>query len=60
MIKWSKKHRKGINQNMIFHTEGAFTPSASFLDKYFKYRNECKKDNVEPLSCEDYYRTGLR
>lgn len=60
MIKWIKKHPKGSKQNIIFHTEGSFTPSLSFLDKYFKYREECEKNNVEPLSCEDYYRTGLR
>ena len=60
MMKWIKGHPKGSKQNISFHTGGTFNPSLSFLNKYFKYREDCEKTGVEPLSCEEYYRAGMR
>lgn len=59
MMKWMKKHPKGTRQTVIMHTENGFTPSVSFLDKYFKYRERCEKENIEPLDCETYYQLSL-
>ena len=60
MMKWMKKHPKGTRQTFIMHTESGFTPSVSFLEKYFKYREGCEKENVKPVDCEAYYHSGLR
>lgn len=59
MMKWLKKHPKGIRQNVIFHTESSFTPSYSFLEQYFKYREQCEKEGKNPLTCEEYYKFTL-
>lgn len=55
MMKWNKKHRKGTRQNVIMHTGSGFWPSAMFLDKYFKYREECEDAGIEPVGDEFYY-----
>lgn len=60
MMKWNKRHPKGTKQTVIFHTESSFTPSLSFLDKYFTYREECESKGLEPLSCEEYYNAGIK
>lgn len=60
MMKWMKKHPKGTRQTIIMHTESRFTPSYSFLEIYFKYREQCEKEGIEPLDCEAYYKLGLR
>ena len=49
-----KKHPKRSKQNVIFHTGGSFTPSHSFIEQYFKYREQCEKEGKEPLDCEGY------
>lgn len=53
-LKWMKKHLKRSKQNVIFHTGGSFTPSHSFIEQYFKYREQCEKEGKEPLDCEGY------
>ena len=55
MIKWNRKHPKGTKQPVIMHTESGFTPSASFLDTYFKYRAKCEQQGIKPAECETYY-----
>lgn len=61
MMKWNKKHPKGISYKkgwMGFDTStpGSFTPSMAFLDEnYFPYRERCAKAGIEPASCKDYY-----
>jgi hypothetical protein len=55
MMKWNKKHTKGTRQPTLFHTNSGFTPSKAFLDKYFIYRENCQKEGIEPLKCEEYY-----
>lgn len=54
-MKWNKTHRKGTKQNCIMHTDSGFWPSSSYLNKYFKYREECEAVNIEPATCEEYY-----
>ena len=60
MIKWNKKHRKGTKQTVIMHTESGFWPSNTFMDKYFKYQQQCVTDGVQPLDCETYYKSQLK
>jgi len=55
-MKWNRKHPKGTRQVCIMHTESGFTPSASFLDKYFIYREKCEKAAIIPAECEQYYK----
>lgn len=55
MMKWNRKHRKGTRQPVLMHTESGFTPSIAFLDKYFKYREQCEAAGIEPAGCEEYY-----
>lgn len=55
MMRWNKKHPKGTKQPVIMHTNSGFTPSKSFLDKYFKYREQCMKEGKTPLDCEAFY-----
>ncbi len=61
MMKWNRKHPKGTRQPVLMHTNSGFTPSIAFLDEdYFPYREKCKAKGVEPMSCEDYYKSKLR
>lgn len=55
MIKWNKKRPKGTRQCVIMHTESGFTPSKSFMDKYFAYRGRCEAKGVVPAECSEYY-----
>lgn len=62
MMRWNRKHRKGISykrgwMGFDHSVPGRFTPSAAFLDEYFEYKKECEKRGVEPVSCEKYYHT---
>jgi hypothetical protein len=60
-MRWHKKHpRGGKPQYMGFATGSGFWPSQSFLkDRFFPYVEECKKLNVEPFKCEDFYNASL-
>lgn len=60
MMKWQKKHPKGTRQTVIMHTNSGFQPSVAFLEKYFKYRQQCEVENKMPLDCESYYYFTLR
>ena len=60
MMKWNMKRRKGTRQPIIMHTESGFTPSQSFLVKYFQYREESESAGIEPIKCEPYYRLSNR
>jgi hypothetical protein len=55
MMKWNKQHRKGTRQVCIMHTESGFTPSQSFLNKYFVYREKAEAKGIEPIGCEEFY-----
>lgn len=55
MIKWNRKHPKGTRQPILMHTESGFTPSNSFLNKYFAYREKCELAGITPAECEEYY-----
>lgn len=57
MMKFNKKHPKGTHQVCLMHTESGFTPSNSFLGKYFEYRKQSEVIGREPIGCEDYYNT---
>ena len=60
-MKWHKKHPKGTKQPMLFSTGSGFWPSWSFLnDCFFPYLEQCKKEGIEPLECEAYYKLQLR
>lgn len=67
-MKWHKKHIKGTRMigsgpaaNIGFSTGSGFWPSQSFLSEdYYPYLEECKKNNVIPVSCENYYKAQLR
>jgi hypothetical protein len=54
-MKWNRKHPKGTRQPVLMHTESGFTPSISFLDKYFNYRERAEAAGIEPHECEFYY-----
>lgn len=56
MMKWNKKHRKGTKQTVIMHTESGFTPSNSFLNRYFDYMAKCETKKISPADCQDYYK----
>ncbi len=55
-MKWNRKHPKGTRQPVLMHTESGFTPSVSFLEKYWRYREQCEVAGIAPAECEDYYR----
>ncbi len=61
MMKWNKKHPKGTKQNVISYTSDkpTFTPSLSFLDKYFRYVSLCEAEGTTPLEMETYYQNRL-
>lgn len=60
MMKWNKKRPKGgAIQPCLFHTNSGFTPSVAFMETYFEYREECKNENIEPLSAQQYYNQKL-
>lgn len=60
-IKWGRKHRKGTRQPLIMSTGSGFWPSRAFLEEdYFPYREKCKAEGVEPMECEEYYRSITR
>jgi len=55
-MKWAKKHPKGTRQNVIMSIGSGFWPSGAYLTEvYFPYREQCEKDGIEPLGCEEYY-----
>jgi len=54
-MKWNKKHPKGTQQPVLMHTESGFTPSYSFLNRYFNYRERCETAGIEPAGCQEYY-----
>lgn len=60
MMNWHRKHRKGTKQPVIMHTNSGFTPSLSFLDKYFQYKAKCEVNGNTPLTCEEYYNSKPR
>ena len=57
MMKWNKKRPKGTKQPILMHTNSGFTPSTAFLEDYFEYRAESEAIGIEPISCEEYYKT---
>lgn len=60
-MKWQVKHPKGIKPEVIMSTGSGFWPSGSFLrEEYWPYCDECKRKGVEPMGCEEYYKTTLR
>jgi len=54
-MKWNKKHPKGTKQPILMHTESGFTPSNSFLNRYFQYREQAENLGFQPIECERYY-----
>ncbi len=61
MMKWNKKHPRGTRQPMIFSTGGGFTPSHAFLvEDYWPYVDKCKKEGIEPMGSEEYYKSICR
>lgn len=54
-MKWNRKHPKGTRQPILMHTESGWTPSNSYLTKYFEYRERCEKAGIEPAECKEYY-----
>jgi hypothetical protein len=62
MMKWNKQHRKGTKQPVIMYTSDKpeFTPSISFLDRYFKYQAKSQEEGKEPMTCEEYYKSKMR
>jgi hypothetical protein len=54
-MKWNRKHPKGTKQPILMHTESGFTPSESFLVKYFNYRGIAENLGLTPIDCEQYY-----
>lgn len=60
-MKWNKKHPKGTRQVCIMHTNSGFTPAIAWLNEdWFPYLEKCKKENIEPMECEEYYKSKLR
>ncbi len=61
MMKWSRKHRKGISHNyMGFACSSSFWPSTAFLEEdYWPYLKQCKIEGIKPMGCEEYYKTKL-
>ena len=55
MMKWNKVHTKGTKQPVLMHTNSGFTPSSSFLDKYWAYRLKAEEMGLNPIECEEYY-----
>ena len=59
-MKWQKTHRKGTKQTVIMHTNSGFTPSFSFMQRYFEYQKVQKDKSEAFLSPEEYYKSRLR
>ena len=64
MMKWNRKHPKGISYKrgyMGFHTTKGFTPALAWLkEDWWPYLERCKAEGVEPMECEQYYKSQLR
>ena len=60
-VNWSKRHPKGHKTPVIMSTGSGFWPSGAFLrEDYWPYLEQCKRDGVEPVSCEAYYRRQVK
>ena len=59
MMRWNKKHRKGIKQMFMgFDTSGKNKPinhSVAFIDCYFEHQAECKAAKIKPPTINEYY-----
>ncbi len=59
-MKWNRKHPKGTKQTIIMHTNSGFTPAhAWMINKWFPYLEKCKQNDIEPMKCEEYYKSKL-
>ncbi len=60
MMKWNKKHVKGIKPSIIMHTGSGFSPSISFINRWIKYTSECVNAGINVMDCETYYKSLIR
>jgi hypothetical protein len=59
-MRWNKKHPKGTRQPLLMSSNSGFWPSTSFLtEDYWPYLEKCKSNGINPLSCEQYYKSKL-
>ena len=59
MMKWHRKHPKGIKQMyMGFDTSapgGKIRHSMAFMDCYFEHQAECRAVKIKPPTMDEYY-----
>jgi len=64
MMKWNRKHPKGINYKkgyMGFHSTRGFTPAYAWLiENWLPYLEKCRLQGIEPMDQEQYYKSQLR
>jgi len=58
-MQWQRTHKKGTKQPVIMHTNAGFWPSQSFMKKWIAYAEECERNSLQPLNCEEYYRQHI-
>jgi len=60
-MKHARNPRKQKARYMGFSPGSGFWPSGSYLkENYWPYLKQCKQKDIEPVSCEAYYKSLLR
>jgi len=60
-MKWNRRHVKGTRQPVIMSTGSGFWPAHAWLEReWWTYLERCKAQGIEPMECEQYYRSQLR
>jgi len=60
-MRWAKQHRKGTHQHVIMSTDSGFWPSGEWLREcWWPYVDRCRKQGIEPMNQEEYYKQSLR
>jgi len=62
MMKWNKRHRTSKKtQPVLMHTDSGFWPAKAWLEhNWWPYLERCKAAGVQPMECEQYYKSQLR
>lgn len=60
MMKWNKRHSKGMRQPVLMSTNSGFWPSGAFIKKWAEYAEKCENEGKPYLECQQYYNLQLR